>query len=512
VGTTSKKDPRRGRRHGRLAVACLLIAGCAASPVPPQEPPGEAPQWSQFRGPGGLGVAAGSYHWPVAFGPERHRQWATEIGAGHSSPCIVGDRIFLTCADEGTLTTLCIDRTTGAILWERPVEVDALERIHEINSVASPTPTADEERVYVVFGSYGLLCYDHAGTLLWEQRLPVADNLFGTASSLVLAGAVLIHCNDNREQSYLEALELATGERRWRTERPGFGSGWSTPMIWKHNGVDEVVVYGVWWLTGYALATGEQRWSIPGLADEPCITPVHGEGLVFVTSYNMKTNPEVIGLPTFAEILTECDVSGDGQLDAEEVRTNRSVLSRADADGEGDHPLRIFFRFLDGDENGRITQSEWGKLVAWVDGFEQANGLIAVRPPASAADSAEIAWKEPRGVPECPSPLYHDGRVYLIKNGGLVSCLEAATGARRYLERLEAGGPYYASPVVANDRIYVASARGVITVFAAGDTLEVLASNDLGERILSTPALVEGCIYVRTEHHLLSFRLPAAAG
>lgn len=112
-----------------------------------------------------------------------------------------------------------------------------------------------------------------------------------------------------------------------------------------------------------------------------------------------------------------------------------------------------------------------------------------------------------RGLPES-SPLYIDGRVYLIKNGGIASCLDAATGELRYQERLDAGGPYYSSPVVGDGKIYAASARGIVTVYETGDTLQVLARNDLEERIMPTPALLQGCVYVRTEQALYAFGPP----
>lgn len=464
--------------------------------------------WSQFRGPSGSGIAAGDATYPVEFGGGQRLLWKTAVPPGHSSPCVFEQRIFLTAATEEQLETLCLDRNSGAVLWRRTLAHAQAEKVHEVNSLATPTPTTDGERVYVYFGSYGLICYDFEGERVWERPLPMPDNMFGTAASPVVAGDLLLFCSDNRENSYLEAIEAATGETRWRRDRPGFGSGWSSPLVWRRGEVDEVVIYGVWWLTGYDLLDGSERWSVPGLTDEPCITPVQGEGMIYVTSYNMKTNPEVIGLPPFAAILEECDVDGSGTLSREETSINKSVLSRADADGEGDHPLQIFFRFLDVNQDQQIAADEWPKLVDWVDSFAHANGLLAIRPGQPGAP-AEVVWQERRGVPECPSPLYYRGRVYLVKNGGIVSCLDAQTGEQKFFARLEAGGPYYASPVAAGGRIYAASARGTITVFGAGDVLEVQAHNELNERLMATPALVDGKIYVRSTEHLFAFGEPA---
>jgi len=184
-----------------------------------------------------------------------------------------------------------------------------------------------------------------------------------------------------------------------------------------------------------------------------------------------------------------------------------SILSRQDGDGEGDHPLTLFFRFLDEDRSGTITGPEWGKIFEWLGGFEHANALLAIR-PGTAEKEAEVVWQHSKGVPECPSPLYYRGNLYLVKNGGMVSCFDAATGEVHYQGRLDSRGPHYASPVAGDGKIYSASARGRVTVFEAGEALKVLARNDLGERIMATPALVDGKVYVRTEENLYAFGRP----
>jgi outer membrane protein assembly factor BamB len=105
-----------------------------------------------------------------------------------------------------------------------------------------------------------------------------------------------------------------------------------------------------------------------------------------------------------------------------------------------------------------------------------------------------------------PSPLYYEGRIYLVKNGGLTSCFDAQTGKAFYQEeRLGALGDYYSSPVAAAGKICVASQSGVVVIYRAGETLEVLARNPLGEPILATPAIVDGNLYVRTKSQLYAF-------
>ena len=134
---------------------------------------------------------------------------------------------------------------------------------------------------------------------------------------------------------------------------------------------------------------------------------------------------------------------------------------------------------------------------------------MAVKPGARGElTEGGIAWKQTRGLPYVPSPLHYRGRVYLVKDGGMLSCFEAASGRVIYQqERLkDAAGSYYASPIAADGRVYVASLTGKITVLAAGgDAPKILHQTDLGERIATTPALVGNAVYVRTASLLYAF-------
>jgi outer membrane protein assembly factor BamB len=452
-------------------------------------------------------VAASDARLPVAFGPEQNVLWRAATPAGDSSPCVAAGRVFLTgFAGEGedaTLLVLCFDRASGAELWRKTLAVPQFEQTYS-HGPATPTPACDGERVFAAFGSFGLVAYDLEGQELWRKPLPLAKNTFGTASSPLLAGGRLIFVRDEDQGSFLEAFDPASGASLWRVDRTGFGSGWSTPGVWRRGDALELLVYGVGFLTAYDLASGKVRWSVPGLSDEPIVTPAFGAGLVFATSYNMKTNPEVIGLPQFAALVAELDRDGNGTLDRAEVEPNKSVLSRFDADGEGDHPLRMFFRMMDADRSGQVTAKEYERLIAWVDGFSHRNGLLAIR-PGDGETPAEVVWTHERGVPECPSPLFQGARVYMVANGGLVTCVDAQSGAVRFEGRLDAGGPYYASPVAGDGKLYSASARGVVSVLELGDELVVLARNDLGERITATPGLSEGVVFVRTAGGVYAF-------
>jgi outer membrane protein assembly factor BamB len=464
-------------------------------------------QWGRFRGPAGAGVAPSGAKLPAVLDLEKNLAWSTELPAGHSSPCLTETRVFVTGVREKELVTLCLDRADGKVLWTRALAAETLERAREGNGPASPTPASDGQHVIAYFGSAGLAAWDLEGKELWRRALPIPKNTFGSAASPVIVGDKLIFLHDAEEGSFLEAIEPATGKTLWRQERDRFKSGWSTPGLWSRDGTEggtELLVLGVGWLTAHDLADGSELWSYPGLTDEPITTPIAGDGLVFATSYNLRTNPDAMLLWDWEKVMVEHDHDGDGELNATELAENKSVLSRPDADGEGDHPLSIFQRFLDVDKNGRITGEEYEKLRGWVDSWEHLNGIVALR-PATAEHGTELVWHHPRGVPECPSPLWLDGRIHMVMNGGTLTCLDAKTGKELYQGRLEARGPYYASLVGGDGKVYAASARGEVTVLAGGDELKVLSRVELGERLMATPALADGAVYVRTETRLFAF-------
>lgn len=487
-----------------LCAALAAQAGASEGETAAPSASSNVTQWSQFRGPQGRGSAASGQALPSTLDPAVNLRWKCALPQGNSSACLWNDRIFVTGYEDEELLTLCIERASGEVLWRRALACPEPARAHRINTPASSTTCTDGERVYAYFGSFGLVCYDFEGSEVWRREVEVPENIFGTAASPVLAKGKLIFVSDANDGSYVEAIEPASGETLWRTERKGQLSGWSTPTLWQRDGVDELLVYGNWWMSAYDLSDGSMRWSVPGLADEPIVMPAVGSGLVFVSSYNMGKNQEVIGLPKFELLLEQHDGDDSGDLSRAEAEANESVLSRFDGEGEGDHPLRIFFRFLDADKDGAITASEYTKLGTWLADFEHINGVVAIR-PARDEGQAEIAWQYPRGVPECPSPLYHAGRLYLVKNGGIATCLDAASGELIFTGRLGSRGPHYASPVLGDGKIYCASAAGVVAIIKASSELEVLSLNDLGERIMATPALSNGVVYVRGEEHLFAF-------
>ena len=403
--------------------------------------------WPQFRGQNSSGLGEGRP--PVHFGPDQNVLWNTAIGPGLSSPIIWENRIFLTEFDRANkqLATLCIDRRTGKILWRRTVAPERIEKVHDLSSPAGSTPATDGERVYVYFGSYGLVCYDLNGNQKWELRLPLPENPYGAVASPIVAGDLLV-LNHQGKESYLLGLNRRNGRTVWKTDRSRFQYGWSTPVHWRHDGIDEIVVLGGDFepdqrLMAYNLADGAERWWVGGLP--PCgkSTPVIGGGFVFLAA---------------PDIILETSAEKRNPERAAQFYANNSAR------------------------------------------------VMAVRPGGKGEVSqANIAWSERKGVPGVSSPLYYNGRLYTFQNGGIVFCRVAKTGELVYSGRLGAGGYYYSSPVAADNKVYIASEEGVVVVLDAGEQLKILATNKLDGSILATPALVEDNIYVRTEDRLYAF-------
>jgi outer membrane protein assembly factor BamB len=403
--------------------------------------------WPQFRGPNSSGLGEGKP--PVTFGPDHNVLWKTAVGPGLSSPIVWEGRIFLTEFDRANnrLTTLGIDRRTGKVLWRQTVAPERIEKVHDISSPAGATPATDGERVYIYFGSYGLVAYDLDGNLKWEKRLPVPENPYGAVASPIVAGELLV-VNHQGKDAYLMGVNRRDGKTVWKTDRSSFQYGWSTPVHWRHDEIDEIVVLGGDFapdqrLMAYSLADGAERWWVGGLP--PCgkSTPVVGDGLVFFAA------PDII-------------------------------MERA---AERQNPERAAQFYAN--NSARVT---------------------AVRPGGKGEVSqTNVAWSESKGVPGVASPLYYNGRLYTFQSGGIVFSRVAKTGELTYSGRLGAPGYYYSSPVAADQKIYIASEEGVVVVLDAGAKLNVLATNKLDGAIMATPALVEGNIYVRTESHLYAF-------
>jgi outer membrane protein assembly factor BamB len=472
-----------------------------------------ADDWPRFRGPNGQGVAAEGAKPPAEFGAGKNAAWAVELPPGHSSPVVSAGRIFVTAYDGTKLETICLDATGGKVMWRRPAPADKVEQVNSANSPAASTPAADGERVYVYFGSYGLLAYDRDGNELWKLPLPTPQTMFGAATSpvVVVDKVVLVRDSDSMD-SYALAVDCKTGKQAWKTPRILAKGGWATPMVWAHDGAEELVVTGTGRVVAYDMADGAERWSVSGFPQQAITTPALGDGLLFAAKGGQGDpgHSLVNEIPKWDELLAKFDANGDGRVGADEIPKDYGFELRKELPKGTDGnflSMRWLAKMIDRDGDG-ISRFEWGMATTFLAANEDV--LLAIKPGGEGdVTETNVAWRERRALPEMPSPLYYRGRLYLVKNGGIVSCLDPGTGKAVYRKRLDAGGQYAASPVAADGKIYVTSEAGVVTVFKPGDALDVVAENELGERTMATPAIVGDTIYVRTHKHLFAFRTGA---
>ena len=440
---------------------------------------------------------------------------------------LAGDRIFLTGFDQNRLVTLAIDRANGKVAWRREAPEVAVEKVHPTSSPAASTPHSDGERVYVYFGSVGLLCYDHEGKEQWTKRLPPPKSLYGMATSPIAHGDKLILVLDNDEnledsklsQSKIVAFNKATGEQSWETARPFVRSGWSTPAIWEHGGSKELVVLGSGCVASYDPDTGAEKWRATGFSPESIAVPVMGNGHVYISSAQLGGfADEKIDPQPFWEAVMRFDGNGDGRLERGEMTGHFTFPLRPELppehpgygiplpDDPGQRKGRLdgMFGWVDKDKDGFWTREEFAANMAVRQGKPT---LMAIRPGGEGdVTSSHVAWELHRNIPEIPSPIFYENRLYLVRNGGILAAVDATNGTVLYSERLGSSGQYSASPVAANGHLYLVSNRGQISVVKAGDSFDLVHQHDLGEPVFVTPAIDKSTLYIRTETKLWAFR------
>lgn len=234
-----------------------------------------AADWPGFRGPNGNGISAEEKA-PLHWGPEKNIRWKAPLpGPGNSSPIVSRGRVFITCAEEeGKKRSLyCFDRKTGSKLWTRTVEYPAVEPTHKGNPYCAPTPVTDGERVIVWHGSAGVLCYDFESNELWKRDLGEQRHDWGYASSPIIhRGKVILNFGPGA-RTFLAALDLKTGEIRWKHDEPGGLSetsqrmvgSWSTPIVATVGGKEQILCSMPTRVIACDPESGQVIWNCDGL-------------------------------------------------------------------------------------------------------------------------------------------------------------------------------------------------------------------------------------------------------
>lgn len=258
----------------RFAFLCLLL-GTTTSLSFAQD------NWPRWRGPQQNGHYSGD-NLPLEWN-DSNIKWRTDLpGRGQSTPCIWGDRIFLTSAKEDgkERIVLAIDKNTGELLWQKTVWTGTPERAHALNGWASPSCATDGERVYAFFGFAGLHCLTVDGEEVWKKDLGEFDEGGrGTGASPILVREMLIQNCDAEKDSRLMAFDKRTGEEIWTTTREN-AQGWSTPILITVDNHEELILNGDSRVTAYNPDTGKELWFCKSFTGRGAPTVTYANGLL----------------------------------------------------------------------------------------------------------------------------------------------------------------------------------------------------------------------------------------
>ncbi len=279
--------------HRNILIGSLLVIGAATRPG--------AADWPEFRGPAGQGHAT-STKLPVDWSSTRNVAWKKPIpGEGWSSPVLYRGRLYLTTSvseqdvptADRSLRTMCLDSTTGKVIWDKQVFLQdgrQAPKIHSKNSHASPTPIAAADRLYVHFGHQGTACLDLDGKIIWRNRRLQYAPVHGNGGSPILAGDKLVYSIDGRDQTMLVALDRRSGKLVWTADRRSMATkkfSFSTPLLITVNGRQQIVSPASDMVCSYDPADGHEIWRVRYDGYSVIPRPVSGHGMVFIcTGYN----------------------------------------------------------------------------------------------------------------------------------------------------------------------------------------------------------------------------------
>jgi outer membrane protein assembly factor BamB len=419
--------------------------------------------WPSFRGIEASGISDGQNlpdKWNVKTG--ENILWKTPIpGLAHSSPVVWGDRVFVTSAvssdpkatfrpglyGDGDASkdrsrhrwiVYAVDKRSGKILWERVAhEGEPLEKRHIKSTYANSTPATDGRIVVAWFGSQGVHAYDVNGRFLWKVDLGRIDlgaydiptYEWGPASSPIIWNGLVILQVDTQVDSFLLALDAATGKTVWKTDREELPS-WGTPTVAVTSTGPALVTNASNYIRAYDPRNGKELWRLGRSSKITAPTPIYAEDMIVVAS------------------------------------------------GRG--PERPIFVVRPG-----------------------ARGDLTL--PEGKTSSESVVWSKTGRGSYMPTPLAYKGFLYVLSNNGMFDAYNLRTGEEIYRQRVPlVGSGFSASPVAADNKIYLSNEDGEILVISAGEKLNHIATNSMDELLMATPALSEGVMYVRGSHSLFA--------
>ena len=207
--------------------------------------------------------------------------------SGFNSPVINGNRIFFTGADEQVRELICVELSSGKILWRLPANNIPGSRVPpttDDTGLGAPTVVTNGKVVCAIFGTGDVICADMNGNRLWAKNLGVPDNSYGFASSLLIYGNSLIVQYDNRNSPRVISLNLDNGNERWSKARSERNPSWSSPVIITVNNQAQLILVGNPGVTSYNPNNGNVNWRAEVMSGEPAPAPAFANGILFVAT------------------------------------------------------------------------------------------------------------------------------------------------------------------------------------------------------------------------------------
>lgn len=393
--------------------------------------------WPQWRGPRGDGISSET-NLPVKWSKTENIAWRVALpGPAGASPVVWDDRVFLTTVDSADLVLMCIG-TDGKERWRQKVAVGNKDVRGDEGNSAAPSPCTDGKHVWTFMANGWLACFTVDGQEVWkfdvQKRYGKLSIAFGLTSTPVLDGGRL----------YLQLIH-GEGNPSTREAMVVCLQAATGDEVWKHDRKSD------------AKAECEHSYASPVLYRDGQRSFLLSHGADFVVAHDLQDGRE----------LWRC---GELNPKASYNNTLRFVASPVAAPGMIVVP-------------------------------SAKNGPVFCLRPDGTGDVTEresvFLWKRPRGTPDVPSPVVKDGLVYLLRENGNLTCVDAQNGTQIYEERTTSDR-HRASPVFADGKLYTTARNGTVSVIQAGPKFELLAKNELGEAMSASPAIANGRIYLRT--------------
>lgn len=421
--------------------------------------------WPQFRGPDGNGISQAE-NVPTEFGEDKNLTWKTELpGRGWSSPVFDGESLWVTTAEE-----IFPDEEERLKILKESGEK---ERTFSQRQVATHIDLAVME---IDFATGKVLKTIELGSIENPQTIH-SLNSFASPTPVLNPDGSRLFAHFGAFGTF--AIDTASGEIAWNKTidlEHGVGPG-SSPVL--HENLLVLICDGVdrQFVTTLDAETGETVWS----TDRPEMRAPLGDQK---KSYN---TPVVL---TDRDGREQLVCMGAQWLVSYDPKTGEEIWKLDHGSGFSVVPRPVY--------------SEKHGLLYISTGFGKPE-LLAVRVDGNGdiTDSDKIAWREAKRIPAKPSPLLVGDELFVISDGGVGTCFDAATGKIHWTERID--GNYSASPLFADGHIYFGNQEGNISVVKPGRGFEVVASNQVEGSIMASPVALDGALVIRTDKALYRF-------